>query len=209
MNKRAPRNNLYERVHRRTAAYVLTQGRLKAWEWEGYTAWGDGRAAPCSRRRFEVFFLLLLGNLKQHNQLLLIQMDWINLILVQGHESGWRKLGRGVRWWWGGAGGALCVGDEAWKEMKLDGGEGGGGSGECELNAERIRINDDKICFLFPIFFLSSLWDRRKTKPNVGLYMTHAAIRYSLLQISILRYFPFKQQHNVTTQRWTDNLEIS
>lgn len=136
---------------------------MRVWTYRWHdTAWGDGRqgAAPTPDRDFR--FLLLLGNLKQHNQLLLIQMDWINLILVQGHESGWRKLGRGVRWWWWWVvGEILCVGDEAWKEMKLAVGGGRGRAqrtGECELNAERIRMNDDKIGFLFSIF-LSSLLD--------------------------------------------------
>lgn len=54
----------------------------------------------------------------------------------------------------------------------------GGRTGECGLNAERIRMNDDEICS-----------SRRKQKPNVCLYMTHTAIRYSVLHKSIVRYF--------------------
>lgn len=59
MNKRVPGNNLYKHVHRRIAAYILTQERLKASEWEHTSevrqceGMADEEQAPQSR--FEVF----------------------------------------------------------------------------------------------------------------------------------------------------------
>lgn len=131
-----------------TCTDIQLQDRLKVPERERCEA---DVQLPLQAERF-LFFLLLLGNLKKPLPLL-IQMDWINLILVWGHESGRRKSGRG-----GGLGCCVSV-------MRLEkrwSWEGGGGTsgrtGECELNEGRIRMNDDKICCLFPIF--SSLrWD--------------------------------------------------
>lgn len=62
--------------------------------------------------------------------------------------------------------------------MKLAGGDELGR----ELNAQRIRMNDDKIRSLFLIFLkkknVSSLWDSGGQKEaSVCLHMTHAAIR--------------------------------
>lgn len=113
-------------------------------EWDHSTEVMLCEGTADKQHEFIIFLSLLLGNLKEHKQLLLIQMGWISLILVQEHECGWRKLGRGVRWQ-GGAGEVLRVGDEAWKEMKPCGGR----TREWELNAKRIGMNDDKIYSFF------------------------------------------------------------
>lgn len=120
-------------------------------KWHSVRRWWMGNSCSLHILVF-FFFSLLLEN--QHNQLPQVtQMGWINLILVQGHESGCRKLGRGVkwRWWWDGAGkGAVVyVGDEAWKEMKPA--EGGGRRGWVKHR----EINDDKIGSLFPVFYVT------------------------------------------------------
>lgn len=56
----------------------------------------------------------------------------------------------GAIWGGQGEGAGLCVCDEAWQEMKT---AGSGSRGVCQLNTERIRMNDDKIGSLFPTFF--------------------------------------------------------